>query len=381
MKPYIILSLMFLVGNATAQDLPYARKIITALTSDVFWGRGYTNGGMGKAADFIANEFKTYGLEPMNGKSYKQSFSLPVNTFPGKMELVVDGKSLSPGRDFIVLPASSGNHASGKVDRKDSVTFINQDQRLILILKDKLTWSVSPLQENYTGVEVLKSALPGKPENIMLNIQNAFIKDFEAANVCAIIRGTKHPDSVVLFSAHYDHLGGMGSETYFPGANDNASGIALLLSLARHYVKNPQPYSIAFICFAAEEAGLVGSKFYTEQPLFPLANIRFLINLDMVGTGDAGITVVNATEHPREFSLLRQVNDQKKYLGKINQRGKAANSDHHFFSEKGVPAFFIYTQGGISAYHDVNDVAKTLPLTEFQDLFGLLRDWLVTAMF
>ncbi|HSU52263.1 MAG TPA: hypothetical protein VLJ41_16770, partial [Segetibacter sp.] len=61
-----------------------------------------------------------------------------------------------------------------------------------------------------------------------------------------------------------------------------------------------------------------------------------------------------------------------KYLVKINARGKAANSDHYWFSEKGVPAFFIYTMGGIKAYHDLYDVAATLPFNEYEDLFKLI---------
>ncbi|MGE3824646.1 MAG: hypothetical protein AB7G44_10500 [Bacteroidia bacterium] len=59
-------------------------------------------------------------------------------------------------------------------------------------------------------------------------------------------------------------------------------------------------------------------------------------------------------------------------------RGKAANSDHYYISENGVPAFFIYTMGGIKAYHDVYDKPETLPLTEFQDLFRLLTDFVKT---
>jgi Zn-dependent M28 family amino/carboxypeptidase len=172
----------------------------------------------------------------------------------------------------------------------------------------------------------------------------------------------------------------MGNKTYFPGANDNASGISFLLSLAKYYAANPQPYTMAFICFAGEEAGLLGSKYFTEYPLLALQKIRFLINVDMVGTGETGITVVNATIHQKEFSLLNQLNDKNKYLKKINSRGKAANSDHYFFTEKDVPAFFIYTTGGISAYHDIYDRSKTLPLTEYQDLFKLFVDFNAALM-
>jgi Zn-dependent M28 family amino/carboxypeptidase len=164
----------------------------------------------------------------------------------------------------------------------------------------------------------------------------------------------------------------MGKETFFPGANDNASGVALMLELARYYALHPQPYSIAFIAFAGEEAGLVGSKYFTENPLVPLSSIRFLLNTDLAGTGTEGITVVNATEFPKEFAWMNEVNEKEKLLVKINPRGKAANSDHYFFMEKEVPSFFFYTLGGITAYHDINDRAETLPLSEFDDLFRLI---------
>ena len=92
----------------------------------------------------------------------------------------------------------------------------------------------------------------------------------------------------------------------------------------------------------------------------------------MAGTGIDGITVVNATEFPKEFALMQKINTDGKFLKTINARGKAANSDHYFFTEKGVPAFFFYTLGGIAAYHDVFDKAATLPLTEQADLMQLM---------
>lgn len=281
------------------------------------------------------------------------------------------GKKLVPGKEFIVMPESKGNMAKGSLEQIDSITFADQEHRLVLQLKDKLTWSVAQQQADYTGIQINEKALPDIPKNVEINIENSFIEQYHAANICAMVKGTLKPDSILVISAHYDHLGGMGNETYFPGANDNASGVAFLLTLARYYAAHPQPYSIAFICFAAEEAGLVGSRYFTEHPLIPLEKIRFLINVDMIGTGEEGITVVNATLHTKEFELLNKINDTNKYLVRINPRGKAANSDHYFFTEKGVPAFFIYTLGGINAYHDVFDIAATLPFTEYNDLFKL----------
>ena len=214
------------------------------------------------------------------------------------------------------------------------------------------------------------------PTSYKINIENKFINNFKTANICAMAQGTLKPDSFIFLTAHYDHLGGMGTDTYFPGANDNASGVTLLLSLAKYYASHPAAYSIGFILFAGEEAGLVGSKYYTENPIVPLKNIRFLINTDLAGTGDEGITVVNATEFPNEFALMNKINDENKYLVKINARGKASISDHYFFTEKGVPSFFFYTLGGIKAYHDVFDKASTLPLNEQADLFNLLTKFI-----
>jgi aminopeptidase YwaD len=372
MKRLILSSFVFGCISTNAQDIGFAKGIVDTLASPVFWGRGYTKDGMKKAADFLAAKFQSYGLQPMGGKSFLQPFSYPVNTFPGDMEVSINGKELVPGKDFIVSPESKGVKAKGNFEQADSVQFINRANLVIVKLEDKLTWSVAPEAAGYTAILVDKKALEKKPGDFKVNIENKLVENFKASNVCGIVRGTSKPDSIILITAHYDHLGGMGEDTYFPGANDNASGISLLLNLARYYGTHPQPYSIGFICFAGEEAGLIGSKHFTQNPLVPLKQIRFLLNTDLAGTGEEGITVVNASEFPGEFALMNAINDKEHLLSKINARGKAANSDHYFFSEKGVPAFFFYTMGGIKAYHDVFDKAATLPLNEHEDLFKLV---------
>ncbi|MFZ1529634.1 MAG: M28 family peptidase [Ferruginibacter sp.] len=373
MKKHILFlfSILFSVA-ALAQDAAFGKAIVAKLSSEEFWGRGYTKNGMKKAADYIAAEFKTYGLQPLAGRSFCQDFSYPVNTFPGKMELQVNGKELVPGKDFIVSPESRGIKASGEFAQADSVSYVYPKERFMLKIMDKLTWSVEGEAADYTAVLVDKKALHTAPLDFKVNIENDVEKNFKASNVCAMVKGTSMPDSFIIITAHYDHLGGMGKHTYFPGANDNASGVSLLMNLAHYYANNPQPYSMAFIAFAGEEAGLLGSKYFTENPLIPLKNIRFLVNTDLAGTGEEGITVVNASEFPAEFAMMNAVNDEHQLLAKINPRGKAANSDHYFFSEKGVPAFFFYTLGGIKAYHDVFDKAETLPFNEHEDLFKLI---------
>lgn len=147
----------------------------------------------------------------------------------------------------------------------------------------------------------------------------------------------------------------------------------MLLNLIKYYTVNPPKYKTVFLFFAGEEAGLIGSKFFVESKVLNLKKIKFLINLDLLGTGNDGIMVVNAFVYQKQFNILNDINFKNGLLIKdIKKRGKAANSDHYWFTEAGVPSFFIYTLGGIAAYHDVFDVAATLPLTDYVDVFNLL---------
>ena len=225
---------------------------------------------------------------------------------------------------------------------------------------------------------LLTNRFPKNAKYISFEIESELLNNYKAQNVCGVIEGSLKPDSFIFITAHYDHLGTLGSTAYFPGANDNGSGVSMLLELVAYFKIHPPLYSIVFIAFGAEEAGLIGSKFFTENPLIPLGSIRFLINLDLMGTGDDGMMVVNGTIFPKEFSILTSINKDKNYLFEIKKRGKAANSDHYFFTEKGVPAFFFYTLGGISAYHDVYDIPQTLPLTKYKETFNLIVDFVIT---
>ncbi|PST84930.1 aminopeptidase [Pedobacter yulinensis] len=358
---------------AAAQDRAFTEANLKQLSSAAFWGRGYTRDGMKKAAGFLALQLKTAGLKALNGDSYLQEFTYPVNTFPGKMHLTLNGQSLRPGVDFLVGNESIGQRLNNEaLSKKDSITYVSATTKTVFIFQDKLTWSVAREVAPYTVIYLNRQTVKGEPQRFSMDIENRFVPAFQAYNVCGMVRGRSKPDSLLVLTAHYDHLGGMGDRTWFPGANDNASGVSTLLSLARHYARNVPDYSVVFVFFAGEEAGLLGSEFFTARPLVPLSSIRFLLNLDLVGTGEEGATVVNASLYPRAFEQLEQVNSAGGFLPRLARRGKAANSDHFHFSEKGVPAFFMYTMGGVKAYHDVNDKAETLPMTHYEGVFKLI---------
>jgi len=223
----------------------------------------------------------------------------------------------------------------------------NLATRGFLVMQPKLTWEMNRELCPTPGFDIRADAVPEKIHSVSIGIDHLLLQDLQTQNVVGFIPGTKYPDSFVVFSAHYDHLGAMGPDVYIPGANDNASGVAMLLNLA-HFLSQEDmrlPYSVAFIAFGGEELGLLGSKYFTEHPLFPLDKIRFLINMDMVGTGSEGITVVNGRVYKKAYQHLVDINNQRHYLPDIKSRGKAANSDHYFFSEAGVPAFLSIPAG------------------------------------
>lgn len=389
------------------------RKDIAYLCSDYLAGRGYVEDGLNKAATFIAGEFELAGLEPVSG-TWFQPFRMAVNTFPSAMEVKVGSRALKAGEEYLVKASSaslkgtfplkhivledlandsafnvlSGGNWSGHLLVLDTMSYEEEriDKRYKSILHNKLRgkgivvkskrrliWTVARDQAVFFTLECLPGAVLFSDSVMTIDVRAKFLKQYKAKNVWGQVRGTHFPDSFLVISAHYDHLGKMGRSTIFPGANDNASGTAMMLELARYYAKNPQPFTLVFLAFTAEEAGLVGSKYFTENPPFALTAIRFLMNLDLEGTGKDGITAVNATLFENDFQTLLDVNDSGKFLVKIVPRGKAANSDHYWFSESGVPCFFIYQMGEYDHYHDPGDQAEKLPLDAFTPTQDLIR--------
>ena len=150
----------------------------------------------------------------------------------------------------------------------------------------------------------------------------------------------------------------------------------MMIYLASYFASHPQKYSILFIAFSGEEPGLLGSAFYVAHPVVPLAQIKFLTNIDIMGDATDGVTVVNATEYPAQFELLKKINDANHYIPVIKSRGKAANSDHYHFSEAGVPSFFLYSNGGKGFYHDVFDKGEETTLANVDGVAKLLIDFI-----
>lgn len=421
MKKIILLFIYCLFsGHLFSQDSAYARHTMNELCSDKFNGRGYYNNGAVLSAKYIASEMKKAGLHsPRGAKKYLQKFSFYVNSIE-EAKLIFNGKELIPGKDFL-FPADmetsfDSAHASGIISEmtlkdtqwfqrlvseirsipkgvyytgfifidtlspqtekkyKTEIDYIISKFKTVRLVR-KLTYTVATNKSFWTKIEILHSAVDGLWNHagvkIAYDVKSKFFKTNQY-NVAGILKGKSRPDSFMVICAHYDHLGRQGNAV-FPGANDNACGVAMMLDLARYYSKNRPEYSIVFIAFGGEEAGLIGSRHYSHKPLHNLMKTRFLLNLDLVGSGETGMTVVNATVFQKEFGMLDSINRRHQYLKEIRKRGKAANSDHYFFTELGIPSFFWYLSGPRNAYHDVDDIPSTVSMARYNQTFQLIK--------
>ncbi len=415
-KQYVIVLLSAFFANTINAQITQIKEYAKALCSQSFHGRGYVNSGDSIAAAYIQSSFQKNGIASING-NYLQTFFFNVNTFPGSMEVYHNDRTLKPGVHFMVHPSSGGGETN-LVPKKISTAELLNNKILLSIIESlssdsvynsiildftkvsvdtlkllqpiaeqlcasfpiveitnkKFTWSVSAFDFNNPYIQ-LQDSVFNENSDFQIVIESKLIKKHKANNVIGYVPAKRKSDEFIVFTAHYDHLGQMGDSTYFPGANDNASGTALLMEMANKIKKKPLKINAVFIAFAGEEAGLIGSNYYVNNPSIDLKKVRFVINTDIMGSGEDGVTVVNATLHDKEFQILKNINQKKSYLKEIKSRGPAANSDHYWFTQKGVPSFFFYTMGPNKNYHDVFDTYDNLTFSATENVFYLLYDF------
>lgn len=184
-------------------------------------------------------------------------------------------------------------------------------------------------------------------------------------NVAGFLQGRdpKLSSEILVIGAHYDHIGFMkatkeGSDSIFNGADDNASGTAGVIAIARAFsaMKIKPKRSVLFILFAGEELGLLGSSTYVRKPLLPLDATVAMINLDMIGRNHPdSLFIEGARQNPGLMKIIRKEN-KKTGMTLVGSRSKkmSGGSDHYPFYQKNIPAVFFFT-GLHKDYHKVSD--------------------------
>ena len=414
MKKLLLLILAVVSVQLSAQDLAHYKKIVKELSSAKYQGRGYAEDGANKAGKWIAKEFAKVGADEVTC----QPFTLNINTFPGKMDIIVDGKKLTPGVDFTLREFNPGLKGEFKLYYVDMENFdaekmyadlATPEYQGAMVVCDFMfsmkhgkafrklsskkdcsnvgmvyTWE-EPLKFYKAYGEMVrekpiiwvKPDFPKNAKTIKVDMENEFLKDYECFNVIAKVEGNRH-DSCYVFTAHYDHLGKLGKKTYYPGAHDNASGTAAIITFAAHYAKNKPEFDMYFIAFSGEDANLRGSDWYVEHPVVPLSQIKFLFNLDMIADNNPKQYCEFNDVAMDGYALFEKINAEKGYFQALDRHELDENSDHWPFAKKNVPVVFFMNEKGdaYKYYHTIFDTYKNHISTNYEPSFKIIEEFI-----
>ncbi len=218
-----------------------------------------------------------------------------------------------------------------------------------------------------------------KPYSIQLvpkvdiEVHTKYEKEKEVVNVVGMIEGSD-PDlkkEYLIIGAHLDHVGSQAGKIYFPGANDNASGSAALLQIAREFSRTQEKpkRSIIFVFFAGEEQGLYGSKYFSENMKFSKEKVKAMINLDCVGYGDS-IQIGGGESAPTFWNIAKQIdNGNNKLL--VTRTWKGGGADAEPFYEKGIQTLYFVTTNSYKHLHMLSDKPETLNQNLFEAITKL----------
>ncbi len=185
-----------------------------------------------------------------------------------------------------------------------------------------------------------------------------------AKNVLAVVPGSGDTSETIVVGAHYDHLGtttlGEGQCAIYHGADDNASGTAGVLELARAVAGGPKlRRNVLFITFSGEELGLLGSRQFVQHPTVELSDIRAMLNLDMIGRLNLHQFMIFGLHSAAEFPDLVSKEAQAAGIEYRPGRGMSGGSDHASFARKRIPILFEFT-GIHKQYHKPEDTADLI---------------------
>lgn len=352
-----------------AQDSTYARQIIRQLSSNKMFGRGACYQGDSIAAAYLAAEMKRIRVLPLQ-VNYYQRFCYNCYSIEGPISLKINGKELQPYSQFRVFPTSRHEKKIDESSWKKQL----KDGTWIFGVKALDTYGpiVGDPRPNPICIQVLDSLLPKRAKKIEANIPVHYHNNYWTQNVVGYVKGVV--DSMIVFTAHYDHCGTMGDGVIFHGAHDNASGVAAVMDLARIAAQKKPYYTMVFMFFSGEESGLKGSQYAAEHPLIDYSRVKLLCNIDMFCGGDEGLMFFNAKSDNTKgfYNQIKQLNDQNKVAVEIRPRDNRPNSDHWWFSDK-CPSIYLLTMGGpYGGYHDPADSCNSCGLSHYNNYMRLI---------
>lgn len=368
-------------------DEKEVQRIETVLSSDSMQGRKAFTPGSEKAANFINDEFKKIGLETVKAaKSYKQTFSI-ISPKVINISASFGGDSIDPKRLILLtcqpnltITAKSGFE---KVYIQQASELSKSYGEFIKLKENLIVFIDSSLAKNFIRLSGRKQYLFKSDKSVVFVLGNFTSNDFvinakyeitedQAANVIGVLPGKGKKDELVIFSAHYDHLGigkTINNDSIYNGANDDASGVTAVISLAKYYkAVNNNERTLIFAVFTAEEIGGYGSQYFSTQ-LDPEKAIA-MFNIEMIGIeskwgkNSAYITGFEKSDMGKILQKNLQGSHFSFYPDPYLQEDLFYRSDNATLARLGVPAHTISTSkmDNEPNYHKLSDEVQTLDI-------------------
>jgi len=208
------------------------------------------------------------------------------------------------------------------------------------------------------------------------SVKNASGKIVKGTNLLAVIPGKK--EDIIVISAHYDHVGVINGKIY-NGADDNASGIGGLLSIAKYFKTNPPDHTLLIAAFDAEETGLLGAKAFVGKPPVAIGKIKLDINMDMISRSDKGEIYASGTYHYPQLKkyLISSNPEVKLLLGHDNPKEGSddwtSQSDHYAFHSKKIP-FIYFGVEDHEDYHKSTDDFEKIDKDFYTGVVGMITE-------
>ena len=372
-------------------------RVLKTLSADDMLGRDAMKPEeIGKAADFIASEFKVAGLKYFDGlKTYRQSFELKTIK-PDGGSLMINGKMISK-ENFMVssteenvnistLPKIIEIKTGDNFNKKYNEAINLNEDALILVnesFKSTFTRFKGFIERGSMSLEVKKSPnliflLSNEvPQTIALIHKNT-ISNLPMFNVLGVLPGKSKPNEYVVFSGHYDHIGilkATNQDSIANGADDDASGTTAVIQLAKHFAKEKNnERTLVFVAFTAEEIGGYGSQYFSKQ-LNPEQTIA-MFNIEMIGKESKfGLNNAFITGYERsDFGKILQKNlegtDFKFYPDPYPAQNLFYRSDNATLARLGVPAHTISSDqiDTDKLYHSVDDEFESMNIGNITEI-------------
>jgi len=399
-KTIYTLFALFLAQQTWAQDIdkiitkPYVDRLIKTLSSDEMQGRATFSPGIDKAASFIEAEFKSIGLKPFEGKTFRQSF-FQQKLKPISTKVTIDGKEIAASNvlvygntveHLVFDKASSAGWA--KLDPEKplmgQIRSLSKENKKQLILVDpKFAESFNRVRDYLAGGTDLDEKKINEPSAALVLVmgEETVANDFKVEvkskleklslfNVAGIIPGKSKAKELVVFSGHYDHLGIIksdGQDSIANGADDDASGTTAMIALAKYYKKlNNNERTLIFVAFTAEEIGGFGAKHFSQKlnpdEVVAMFNIEMIGKDSKFGKNTAFITGFDKSDFGKILQKNLEGTEFTFHPDPYPQQNLFYRSDNATLAALGVPAHTISTDqiDSDKFYHTVKDEYETL---------------------